>query len=442
MSGGQDGEYFSDGVSEELINVLAQVDSLRVAARTSSFAFKNTHLSIRSIADSLNVGAIVEGSVQRENNRLRITARLIDASTGYELWSERVETESSNVLAAQDSIVHSIADALRLKLSAPAQARIAARKPVNPEAYDLYSRGQYFLARRTLADFNRAISHFEQAVRVDSQYAVAYAGLADAYLLKGNYDAKGRELSRARQKAAALKAMQLDSMLPEAHRALCRVFDNEYDNVAAERECRRAIELNPADVMAHNWLHFPLGYLGRHEEAIREARIAQSLDPASVGVAEGLAQAYTTAGRYDEAIQQYRRVLELQPEQPSSRNDLATLYWAKGMFEQARALIEPPARAGNRLPQAILARIHMSSGDTAAARRILNELKNLPESELPDIVRPIMFIALNQPDEALETLERSVRERTLYRLRFYDVMLKELWQDPRFLQLKREAHVR
>lgn len=309
-----DNAYFSDGLAEALIGALGRIEELRVAARTSSFAVGGRGMDVRAIGDTLGVAAVLEGSVRRDGDRLRVSARLADTETGYQLWSEEYDRELSDIFALQDEIARSIAQTLEVKLAAEAPA---ARHAPTLEAYDLYLRGIFVRNKLTSDGLSRAVQLFDRAIRLDSSYALAYAGKVTALGPLVWYRHLPSEQGIPAMRAAARKALELDESLGEAHVAQGMVhfyFDRDWE--ATEREYRRALVLNPSDQHAHHMYANFLVAMGRLDEAIAERRRALELDPLSHRSAMLLGRDLTVAGRYEEAIVQYRRAMEVDSTSP------------------------------------------------------------------------------------------------------------------------------
>src|SRR5262244_203378 len=307
MSSDKENEYFSDGMTEELINALANVDGLRVASRTSSFAFKGKNLSIRKIAEELNVGAVLEGSVRREADRLRITAQLINVADDNPIWSKTYDRELKSLFALQEDIARSIADALQRKLVAVKAAT------TNLGAHDLYLSGLYFLNRRTANALAEAAEYFEQAIAQDPRYALAYVGLSDATRLRIVYDAAAPAEVLPRAKEAALRALALDPALAEAHTSMGNIYEYDYQFPAALQEYRTALALKPDYPTAHQWYGQSLQNLGRLREAQAELDRALELDPASSVIMVARANVLASARDYEGALAQCKKVLEMDP---------------------------------------------------------------------------------------------------------------------------------
>jgi TolB-like protein len=309
LSGDPDNAYFTEGIQDEILARLAKIADLKVISRTSTQRYKSSPDDLPQIAKRLGVSNILEGSVQKTTDRVRVTVQLINAASDAHLWAETYDRKLTDVFATESEIARMIADTLRAKLSGSEQHAIAARPTENAEAHQLYLRGRYFWNKRTGADFKKAIGYFNQAIEKDPKYALAYAGLSDAYCLLPGYAEAGPKDSFPQAKAAAAKALELDNTLGEAHTALANaLFAYDLNFAEAEHEFRRAIELNPNYATAHQWYaESVLTPLGRFEEAIAEARRALELDPLSVIINADLGTALTSARRYDEAIEQLRK---------------------------------------------------------------------------------------------------------------------------------------
>src|SRR5947209_3396256 len=314
VSGAPQEEYLSDGISEELIDALSKLPQLQVVARPSSFAFKGKNEDVRQIGQALQVATVLGGSVRRAANRLRVTAQLTDARNGYNLWSETYDREMGDVFALEDEISRAIMRALQVQLASGDSVTLLRRPPRDVEAYELYLKGRYFSHKGGVGAVQQALAYFQQTLAHDSNYALAYAGIADAYenLTWSTYLLPRQGMPKAR--AAALKALALEPTLADAHASLgdqlC-VYD--WDAPAAERELRRAMELNPSLANAHFFYSHCLASHGRLDEALAEARRARELDPLNAHVATALPWALYVARRYDEAIAEQRKSLDLDP---------------------------------------------------------------------------------------------------------------------------------
>jgi serine/threonine-protein kinase len=334
LSPDKDQEYFCDGMTEEIIDALAKVNGFRVVARTSSFAFKGKQQDIREIGKKLNVATVLEGSVRKDGNRLRVTAQLNSVADGYHLWSETYERELKDVFAVQDEISRAIVGTLQLKLAN--QGRHPRPPSSNVEAYDLYLQGRYHWSRWRGEGAERAIQFFQQAIERDSNYAAAFAGLADSYAWLGFFGALPPNEAMPKARQAAQKALALDDSLAAAHTSLAYVKTlYEFDWPAAERELKRALQLNSGDSDAH--FAYGITYLaplGRIDDSIHEMQIARDLDPLSPIATTYLGLAYQFAGRHTEAYAQYKKALELDPAFVEARLSLANLYLDQNKFQE------------------------------------------------------------------------------------------------------------
>jgi serine/threonine-protein kinase len=438
-------EYFSDGLTEDLIGALSQVRALRVVARTSAFAFKGQRRDVRDIGRALNVTYVVEGSVRREGDRLRITAQLIDARTGYHLRSETYERQASDLFAIQSDLALRIATAMATELTARERARLARHQTESLEAHRLYLKGRYFWHQRSPAGLTRAIEYFQRSIEADPQYATAHAGLASVYGTLGvlGYIApsEGRELMRG----PALKAVALDPDLSEAHTALAAyLYAYEWDWGAAEREYRRAIELDPSFPTAHGWYSFLLATLGRFEEALEEAQKCVDLEPLAPMEQVRLGASYIYLGRPELALEPLRNAIEL--DSMLGHRELGWAYEALGQREEALREFEKAAHAmgGGARARAWLARGLVLAGREGEARRILESLRAEPaRTGVYNPATAVVFLALGDTSAAFAWLDESARQRhaalphTLVEPGF-----DSLRDHPRFVALRRRLRLR
>ncbi|HSA60936.1 MAG TPA: winged helix-turn-helix domain-containing protein, partial [Nitrospiraceae bacterium] len=331
LSGDASQDYFSDGMTDELITELGQISELRVISRTSIMTYKGAHKSLPQIARDLNVDAVVEGAVLRSGNRVRITAQLILAAADKHLWARSYDGEMGDTLALQKQVARSIAAEIRIELTPHEQAVLKNGTRVSPEAYDAYLKGRYFWNKRTADGLRKAIDYFDQVIAINPNYAEAYVGLADSYALAGDweYGVLAPKEAYPRAKAAAAKALELDNTLGEAHISLAFCLDGfDWDWESAGREFRRGIELNPGYATGHQWYAWHLTALGRNDEAIAEMKKAEDLDPLSLIISAELAEEFLVAHRYDEAIKQSRKTMVLDP------------FFAVAHFELGQALVQ------------------------------------------------------------------------------------------------------
>jgi TolB-like protein/DNA-binding winged helix-turn-helix (wHTH) protein/Flp pilus assembly protein TadD len=417
LSGDASQDYFADGMTDELITDLGQISALRVISRTSVMAYKRARKPLPQIARELNVDAVVEGSVLRSGERVRITAQLIEASADRQLWSQSYEGELRDTLALQNQVAKAIADQIRINLSPQERAALGAVKLVNPEAYESYLKGRYFWNKRTAEGLKVALAYFNQAIEEDPKYARAYSGLADTYALLGDwqYAVMTPKQALPRAKAAAAKALELDSALGEAHNSLAFCLDGfDWNFDSAGKEFRRAIELNPGYATAHHWYAWHLSLLGRYDQAIAEMKKAESLDPLSLIISADLAEVLMLARFYDESIRQSRKTIEMDPNFAFAHNQLGQAYLQKQMYDEAVAEMQNAVQlsAGSPTLLANLARAYVAIGKRSEAVKLLNELKkrsNPSDSHASEIA--VVYAALDDKDQAMNWLEKAYQER-------------------------------
>ena len=409
--------YFADGMTDELITDLAQISALRVISRTSVMVYKGARKPLPQIARELNVDAVVEGTVLRSGDQVRITAQLIEASTDKHLWSQSYEGELRDTLALQNKVARAIADQIRINLTPQEQAALKNVKVVNPQAYESFLKGRYFWNKRTADGLKVALAYFNQAIEEDPKYAEAYSGLADTYALLGDWQYAVMTPKEAfpKAKAAAINAVELDSTLGEAHNSLAFVLDGfDWDFNSAGNEFRRAIELNPGYATAHHWYAWHLSLLGRYDEAIAEMRKAENLDPLSLIINADLAELLVLAHSYDESIQQSRKTIEMDPNFALAHNQLAQAYLQKHMYAEAVAELQKAVQISGGSPTCIanLARVYVVSGKRSEALELLSELKkrsNPGYSNASEIA--IVYASLGDNNQAMNWLEKGYEER-------------------------------
>jgi TolB-like protein/Flp pilus assembly protein TadD len=410
-------DYFADGMTDELISDLGQLSALRVISRTSVMAYKRARKPLGQIARELNVDAVVEGTVFRSGDQVRITAQLIEASADKHLWSQSYEGELRDTLALQSKVARAIADQIRINLNPQEQAALKNLEVVKPEAYESYLKGRYFWNKRTADGLKVALAYFNQAIDEDPKFARAYSGLADTYALLGDWEYAVMPPAEAlpKAKAAAIQALELDSTLGEAHNSLAfslDVFDWDLD--LAGKEFRRAIELNPGYATAHQWYAAHLIVLGRNGEAIEEMRKAESLDPLSLIIGADLADFLVIAHSYDESIRESRKTIEMDPNFALAHNQLGQAYLQKHMPDEAIAELQKAVQLSGSSPtcMANLARAYVASGKRSEAVTLLNDLKkrsNSSYSHASEIA--VIYVALGDTDQAMSWLEKGYEER-------------------------------
>jgi TolB-like protein/Flp pilus assembly protein TadD len=409
-------EYLCDGVAEEIINALSKVEGLRVVARTSAFSFKGKNEDVRAIARRLNVDALLEGSVRKSDNQLRVTVQLVSGADGYHLWSERYDREMKDVFAIQDDITLAVVNKLKLTLLGSEKAALVKRHTEDVEAYSLYLKGRYFWNKRTEAGFFKSLEYFRQAIEKDPGYALAWAGIADSYDLLGWYGHLSPREAFTRARSAAEKARDLDDTLGEAHASLGWISANyDWDWVSAERAYKRALELNPMYATAHQWYSEFLTYMGRHDESIAEGRKALELDPLSLIINNDLGQVYFFARRYDEAIAQLRRTLEMDPGFAVPHFFLALALAQMSHYEDAVAEATKAMKLAGEDDTLVLSQlgiIHALSGERDKAERVLAKLEGLADAKyVSPFLLSLVHTGLGDLDKAFARLEEARRDR-------------------------------
>ena len=407
MSGDSNNEYFSDGITEELLNALAQLPDLRVPGRTSSFAFKDGGLTIRQIADTLDVAHVLEGSVRRQGETVLITAQLIDAQTDAHLWSDTFERELTDIFAIQREIATAIADQLQVSLSGAEQARLVGEATASTEAHEAYLRGRYFWNQRTAESIRTAISEFQRAVDLDSNYAEAYSGLADSYLIIDNYVFRTMPDYRTNSElglAAAQRAVSLRPDLGMAHASLGFGLWMVGDWENAERELERAIELNPGYAIAHMWRAFVLSSTGRADEAVGPAQRALELDPVSRVISLVSGEVFLLGGRMEEAIEQLRETIGLAPEWSNAWFDLGHALLIEGRYDEGLEAWLNYARLAN-----LDVAIQTAAYQAMVRYRETGKPQTFPDHDRNPRTQIVMYAESGQPDRAIELFEVFVR---------------------------------
>jgi len=433
LSPQKDQEYFCDGLAEELINRLTNIENLRVPARTSAFSFKGKELDIQEIGEKLNVEIVLDGSVRKAGNKLRITAQLVKTADGYPVWSKIYERNLEDTFVLQDEISLAIVDSLKIKLLGEEKAKLVKRYTENLQAYNLYLQGRFFLNKRNL---KKAVDFFEEAIEEDPAYALAYADLGYAYATIGDFGDLPAKEAFPKAKELAIKALELDDSLGEAYSSLAVVkYIFEWDWQNAEQDFKRAIELNPDYAPAHQEYAEYLVKRGRFEEALQEIKLAQGLEPFSVifHAMEGWILNYNR--QYDQAIEKLKRVIDMDPELRQAKGYLGTSYLRKGMHEEALALFqEQNSRYG-------IARTYAKMGKLPEARVILESI--IEESKetyiLPVTIADIYF-AIGDTDQGFKWLGRGYEEHDP-RLSHLKIMpsFDSVRSDPRFTALLKKV---
>jgi len=443
LSRDPDNAYFADGIQEEILTRLSKIADLKVISRTSTQRYKGTPTNLLEIAKQLGVAHILEGTVQKAADQVRVNVQLINAQTDSHLWAEKFDRNLADIFAVESEIATKIADTLQTKLSGSEQKAIAARPTKNSEAHQLYLKGRYFLKKRTEEGLKKSIEFFNQAIDKDSGYALAYSGLADSnmYLLRlGFLRGVSRKETDERAKAAATKALELDDNLAEAHTSLALVkMEYEWDWTGSEREFQRAIQLDPGFAEAHHQYSHYLTAMGRSSESLTESLRALELDPLSLVLNAHLAWHYLYARQYDQAIQQCQKASELDRNYPETAEFRGLAYEQKGMYQEAIAELQTAINLSGGSPhmKAELGHAYAIAGETTQALDILNELKRgSTETHISSYDIAVIHVGLGRKERALEALENAYQERSEW-LRYLrvDPRLDPLRGDPRFEKL-------
>ena len=443
-SGNADIEYLSDGMTETLITSLSRIPKLSVSARASVFRYKGKEMDAGALGKELNVQAVLTGKVSQRGQELSLYVELVDVATDKIIWSETYERQMASIVGLQKDIVRDVSQKLQTKLSSADEARLAKNHTANAEAYKLYLQGRYYWNKRTPVENEKALKYYEDAIALDPTYALAYAALADSYLLQLLSTNRAERLPKAR--AAAIKALEIDDTLGEAHAALAEVEVSEWNWPAAERGFKRALELNPNYPTAHHWYAEYLSRFGRHDEAIREIRRAQELDPLSIPISMIAGNVLMMARRYDEAIAQFKQTIEMDENFLLARVFLSEAYINKGMYEEA--LTEAEKRVA-RLPGDREDRGRKQRENFAEMRAAYRQsgARGFHEKRLElqgrGAERPFLMAKLHAQlgdnDRAFEWLEKVVEKREGDGYLYVDPQLDPVRGDPRFRELLKKA---
>jgi TolB-like protein/DNA-binding winged helix-turn-helix (wHTH) protein/Flp pilus assembly protein TadD len=410
-------EYFADGMTDELITHLGQISALRVISRTSAMSYKGAHKPLAEIARELSVSAVVEGSVLRVGDQVRITAQLIRVPADEHIWAHRYEGNIRDTLSLQSDVAQDIVQHIGATLTQQEQRALVAAKPVNPQAYEAYLRGRFFWNQRTTESLKKSIELFSHAVELDPEYAQAYSGLADAYALSGDWEYGVLLPSEAFEKsrAAATKALALDDTLAQAHTSLAFAYDlYGWDWDAAEKEYRRAIQLNPGYATAHEWYAWHLLVTGRNREGLFELRMAESLDPLSLIISADLADALCIAHQYDESVKQSVKTLEMDPRFALGHYQLGQAYVQKRLYTQAIAEFDKAIELGghNAAFDSNLAYAFAVSGRGSEALSIADGMQaRKDQNPSAPANLAVIYVGLGQPDEAMIWLNKAFAAR-------------------------------
>ena len=442
LSRDPDNAYFAEGVQDEILTRLAKVADLKVISRTSTQRFKSAPADLREIAKQLGVTHILEGSVQKAGDSVRVNVQLINALTDVHLWADTYDRKLTDIFAIESEIAKNVTENLKARLNDRAEEVLAARPTENPEAHELYLKGRYFWNRRSTASLRKAGDYFQKAIDLDPKYALAYAGLADVHSLVPVYAGTAPQDDVPKALAAARKAVELDDRLAESHTSLGNALVSSVQLKAAEAEFRRALELNPNYATAHQWLAECLFGQGRFSESLAENERAHELDPLSLIINASYASSLAGAGRYEEAVQQARKTLDLDPELVPGHEILGQIYEDEGKLNEA--IIEY-SKANELGPTpsnfAMLAHAYAKTGRMGETRKILDKLTDLSAQQYVGAYPlAIVHLALGEKEEALRLLEQSFVERDILLQGLYgsikiDKRLDPLRHDPRFQKL-------
>jgi TolB-like protein/DNA-binding winged helix-turn-helix (wHTH) protein/Flp pilus assembly protein TadD len=445
LSGDPSQEYLADGMTEELIGRLANIHGLRVISRTTAMHFKNTQLSVPEIAKTLGVDAVVEGSVIREGGQVRVHTQLIRGATDEHIWAGEYEREYRSLLALQEAVAQNIVERIEISLTPQERLTLASTHPVAPEAHEEYLKGRYYFNQRTRGALDKSIEFFQQAIARDPDYALAYSGLADTYGMLGFRGHVPSKDALTRAKAAALKAIELDDTLAEPHVSLAFIAEtHEWDWATAQREYKRAVQLNPGDARTHNLYAGYLMYMGQFEDGISEAKLARDLDPLSLPVNNALAGRLLAAGRYDQALEQVQKTLELDSHFAPAHQTLGWAYLHIGKREESIQEFQKALQLSGTDDTDIMLDLgfaYAAVGKREEARRILAKLRSLQKRGLvPAGSIAILYGALGELNEAFAWLEKAYEERDP-QLTYLKVgrRFEPLRQDPRFRELVRRV---
>jgi TolB-like protein/DNA-binding winged helix-turn-helix (wHTH) protein/Flp pilus assembly protein TadD len=439
-------DYFADGMTDELTTDLAQFGSLRVISRTSAMHYKGTSKTAPDIGRELGVDTLIEGTVQRVGNRVRIRIQVIDSASDRHLWARSYDHELKDVLLLQGSAARDIAEEVQGKVAPPqADFRAINASPVNPGAYEAYLKGRYFWNKRTEDGLKKSIDYFEEAIAQDPKFAAAYAALADSYSILGS-DVLPARVASAKAHVAASKALDLDPTIAEGHAELALVeFYYDWDWPRSEQEFRRAIELNPNYATAHQWYSYYLSAMGRFAEAVEEARKAQQIDPLSLSINTTLAGRYRDSGQFAQAINLSQRTLEMDPDFVTAHIALGATYEAEGSWPQAIREYQKAVDLSPNSPPALAALgcAYGYSGNQEGAREILVSLREASKRHyVSGFDMATVFAGIGDKDNAFHWLEKAYSERES-QMAFLGVTrrLDGLRSDPRFVDLLHRMHL-
>ncbi|UCF78999.1 MAG: protein kinase [Candidatus Eiseniibacteriota bacterium] len=438
MSPQGDQDYFCEGMAEELINALAHIEGLRVVSRTSAFQFKGKNMDVREIGEQLGIRTVLEGSVRKAGNRVRVTAQLVNVADGYHVWSEKYDREMEDIFYIQEEISLAIVNNLKVRLVGEEKHKLLKRHTNNLDAYNLYLEGRWFWNRRTEKDLRKAIECFNHAIAEDPLYALAYSGMADSWNALPSFGSFSPKEVYPRAREAALKALEIDDTLAEAHASLGQIkAEYEWDWAGAEAALKRATELNAAYASAHQWHANVLTFLGRFEEALEAAKRAVELDPLSLIINLNLGQTLYFSGQHDAAAQVLRRLIEMDPAFPYAHFTLGMVYFGRSMNDQALAEFqkEEEVLTGPKpIVKEWIGMLHARMCRTDKTKEVLSEL--LEEAKrvyVPASCVAHLYAELGETEQSFRWLEKAYEERDMW-LRYLRITPypEPIRSDPRF----------
>jgi TolB-like protein/Tfp pilus assembly protein PilF len=433
-------EYLSDGITESIINSLSKIPQLRVMARSTVFRYKGTEVDPREVGQHLGVRAVLAGRVLQISDSLIVRTELVDVANGWQLWGEQYHRKLADILALQEDIAQEISEKLKIKLTGEEKKRLSKRYTEDSEAYRLYLRGRYYWNKYTKEGLTKAVEFFNQAIELDPNYALAYAGLADTcYRLSSAYVPPKEAMPKAR--SAALKSVEIDGALPEAHASLGLIkMYHDWDFSGAEREYKRAIELDPQSPLGYHRLGSCIQLTERFDEAFTNFQRALELDPLSLLVSSLLAFTLYVSRQYDESIEKYQRVLDMDPNYLQARLGIGLPYEQKGMYAEAIAAFEEARILSDDLASEAMASLgctYAVSGQVREAKKVLADLDTRSRGEYvsPYSIAKI-YVGLGEIDLAFQWLQRAYDERSEYLVWLkIDPRLDRIREDPRYLNL-------
>jgi TolB-like protein/Tfp pilus assembly protein PilF len=443
LSHDPDNAYFADGIQEEILSRLSKIADLKVISRTSTQRYRSKPDNLLEIAKQLGVAHVLEGTIQKAADQVRVNVQLINAQTDSHLWADKYDRRLTDIFGVESEIATKIADTLQAKLTGSEKQAIGAHPTENSEAHQLYLRGRYFWGKRTADGFKNALNYFQQAIAKDPNYALAYTGMADCYTLLANWGLASPEEYYPKAKEVATKALQIDNSLGEAHASLAEIFANELNLREAKREAERAIELAPNYATAHHWFGIDvLSPLGQHDRAITELRRAVELDPFSAIINTSLGLSYIAARRYPEAVAQLRRTVELDPEFPYARQILGDALALSGQLDQAISEYEKAHNISHTHYSVMrAAHAYALKGEREKALQLFNQAKELSKPAVWAYGCALIYIGLGNKEEAINWLEQSYLQKESVDISLIKVhpFLDPLRGDPRFEKLANQV---